>query len=107
MHEERCILISVISILFPCPGIRAISWEGGDQLPTLTPSLVLGVLTEKNTMTSKTVALWKQNLPLLDFFFFKGRDLIPLNYKNENGHEGLGWWTMRRCSSKGTNWAVR
>lgn len=92
MNEERCILISVISILFPCPGIRAISWERGDQLPTLTPSLVLGVLTEQNTMTSKTVALWKQNLPLLNFilFFFKGLDLIPLNYKNKNGREGLG-----------------
>ena len=85
MHEERCILISVISILFPCPGIRAISWEGGDQLPTLTPSLVLGVLTEQNTMTSKTVALWKQNLPLLNFilFFFKGLYLISLNYQKQ------------------------
>ena len=42
-------------------------------------------------MTSKTVALWKQNLPLsIFFFFFKGRDLIPLNHKNENWHEGLG-----------------
>ena len=95
MHEERCILISVISILFPCPGIRAISWEGGAQLPTLTPSLVLGVLTEQNTMSSKTVSLWKHNLPLsnfilLFFFFFKGLVLIPLKDTNENGHERLG-----------------
>ena len=90
MHEERCILISFISIFFPCPEIRAISWESGAQLPTLTPLLVLSVLTEQNTMTSKTVALWKQNLPLLIFFFFKGLGRIPLDYKNENGHEGLG-----------------
>lgn len=45
-------------------------------------------------MSSKTVALWKHNLPfsnfILPFFFFKGLVLIPLKDTNENGHEGLG-----------------
>ena len=44
-------------------------------------------------MSSKTVALWKHNLPFSNFilpFFFKGLVLIPLKDTNENGHEGLG-----------------
>ena len=35
------------------------------------------------------MTLWKQNFPVLIFFFFKWLNLIPLNYKNKNGHEGF------------------